>query len=105
MVIIDPCQRLNTIQNQLVPGMIRNANEVEPSGTKDIRSAIEQNLSELEKNCYELAARCEKKWPECGEEIELCNEKRIKKLFQDTREELENIWKKTETQKEVMENL
>ena len=91
MVIIDPCQRLNTIQNQLVPGMIRNANEVEPSGTKNIRSAIKQNLSELERNCYELAARCEKKWPECGEEIELCNKKKIKKLFQDTRDGLENI--------------
>ncbi|MCG7849953.1 MAG: hypothetical protein MIO93_12360 [ANME-2 cluster archaeon] len=85
--------------------MIKNAHEVEPSGIKNIRSAIEKNLPELEKNCYELAARCEKKWPECGEEIELCNEKRIKQIFQDTREKLDNIWKKIEKQKEVMENL
>ncbi|MCL7414646.1 MAG: hypothetical protein M8349_01110 [ANME-2 cluster archaeon] len=93
MVIIDPCQRLNTIQNQLVPGMIKNAHEIAASGATNIRSAIEQNLPELEKNCYELAARCEKKWPKCGEEVELCNEKRIQKLFQDTRDELEHIWK------------
>jgi hypothetical protein len=102
MVIIDPCQRLNTIQNQLVPGMIKNAIEIAASGATNMRLAIEKNLPELEKNCYELAVRCEKKWPECGEEVELCNEKRIKELFQDTREELENIWKKLEKQKEVI---
>lgn len=92
MVTTDPCDRLNTIQNQLVPGILKNAEQVTPSDTSDIRSAIEKNLPDLEKNCYELSERCKKKWPECGKEIELCNKERIRDLFQETREELEKIW-------------
>ncbi len=98
MVITDPCDRLKTIKDQLIPGMLNNARNVTPSDTSDIRSAIEKNLPDLEKNCYELAVRCKKKWPDCGNEIELCNIDRIKELFQNTRNELKNIWDELEKQ-------
>lgn len=99
MVTLDPCERLKTIQNQLVPAILTSATlEVE---TLDIKSAIEKNLPDLEKNCYELARRCERKWPDCGKEIELCTKENIKKLFDEMREKLENIWEEKKKQEKT----
>lgn len=97
MVTLDPCDRLKTIKNQLVPAILTSAKyEID---TLDIKSAIEKNLPDLERNCYELAERCKKQWPNCGEEIELCNKEIIKQLFQHTREKLEKIWEEKKKQK------
>ncbi len=102
MVILDPCDRLKTIKNQLVPAILTSAKyEID---TLDIKSAIEKNLPDLERNCYELAERCKKQWPTCGEEIELCNRDAIKKLFHDTRQKLEKIWEEKEKKKEEEKN-
>lgn len=89
MVTLDPCDRLNTIQNQLIPAILKSAKE---NTTSDIKAAIEKNLPDLESNCYTLADRCEKKWSDCKKEIELCDRDKIKKLFDETREKLEIIW-------------
>lgn len=90
MVTLDPCTRLNTIRTQLIPAILTSARE---NTTADIRTAIEKNLPALEKNCHALAEKCEKKWPECGKEVELCNKENIDRLFKETRERLEVIWK------------
>ncbi|MCX9084774.1 MAG: hypothetical protein OIN87_08270 [Candidatus Methanoperedens sp.] len=57
----------------------------------------------LKKKCYALADRCETKWPDCGEKIELCNKEKIKELFQETRNKLENIWEEKEKQNKALE--
>jgi len=100
MVIIDPCKRLETIQNQLIPAILKSAAE---NTTSDIKTAIEHNLPDLQENCYELMERCEKKFPDCGKEIELCNKARIIELFTETREKLDKIFEdraKQETAKQ-----
>ncbi len=90
MVTLDPCARLKTIQKQLLPSIINSAS-IE-TDTLDIKAAIEKNLPDLEKQCYELADRCEKQFPQCSNEIELCNRDRIKEIFQETRGKIEKIW-------------
>lgn len=101
MVTLDPCDRLKTIQNQLVPAILTSATlEID---TLDIKSAIDKNLPDLEKNCYELARRCERKWPDCGKEIELCTKENIKKLFDETREKLKKIWEEKEKKRQEKE--
>lgn len=89
MVTIDPCIRLKTIKTQLIPAILTSARE---NTSSDIKTAIELNLPSLEKNCYKLMEKCEKKWPECRNDIELCNPENIKKLFSETREKLDKIW-------------
>lgn len=101
MVTLDSCDRLNTIQNQLIPAILASAKfEID---TLDIKSAIEKNLPDLEKKCYALAERCEKKWPDCGQKIELCSKETIKELFIETRDKLEKIWEEKENQKKALE--
>lgn len=90
MVNLDPCERLKTIQTQLVPAMLSSA--ASDVDTLDIKAAIDKNLPDLERNCYELLGRCEKKFPDCAKEVELCNREKIEDLFRDTREKLEKIW-------------
>jgi hypothetical protein len=103
MVSLDPCDRLKTIQYQLLPSIIKSAGfDID---TLDIKSAIHKNLPDLEQNCYDLADRCREKFPDCGKEIELCNKERIKEVFQEARNELEKIWEEkmkdeSETEKE-----
>lgn len=89
MVTFDPCERLKTIEKQLIPAILTSARE---NTTSDIKTAIELNLPALEDKCYKLVEKCEKKWPECNKEIELCNREKIKKVFIGTREKLEKIW-------------
>jgi len=103
MVILDPCARLKTIKNQLVPAILTSAKY--DIDTLDIKSAIEKNLPDLERNCYELAERCKKQWPTCGKEIELCNRDAIEKLFHDTRQELKKIWEEKEKKKKEMKGI
>jgi len=89
MVTIDPCKRLEIIQKQLIPAILKSAAE---NTTSDIKVAIEHNLPDLQDNCYELLERCEKKFPECDKEIELCNKARIIEVFTETRDKLEKIF-------------
>ncbi|MDD5473905.1 MAG: hypothetical protein PHU34_07120 [Candidatus Methanoperedens sp.] len=98
MVVYDPCERLKVIRTQLIPAILTSAKE---NTTSDIKTAIEDNLPVLEENCYKLLENCEKKWPECNKEIELCNRDNIKKVFNDTREKLEKIWKEKEQESSV----
>lgn len=101
MVTLDPCDRLKTIQKQLIPAILTSATyEVK---TLDIKAAIEKNLPDLEKNCYELAERCEKQYPQCGEEIDLCNRERIKEVFEEAREKLKGIWEEKERKEKEKE--
>ncbi len=101
MVKLDPCDRLKTIQKQLIPAIVSSASlEID---TLDIKAAIEKNIPDLEKHCYELAERCEKKFPECKNEIELCNIEKIEEVFQETRDKLKMIWEEKEGKKEVTE--
>ncbi len=97
MVTIDPCKRLMTIKSQLIPAILTSARE---NTTSDIKKAIEINLPSLEENCYKLMERCEKKWPDCRNDIELCNPENIKKLFLETREKLEKIWIERDSERE-----
>ncbi len=90
MVTLDPCERLKTIKNQLIPSILSSATL--ETDTLDIKAAIEETLPELEMQCYKLVDRCENKWPDCGKEIEICSREKIKDLFKDTREKLEKIW-------------
>lgn len=97
MVKLDPCDRLKTIQKQLIPAIVNSARfEID---TLDIKAAIEKNIPDLEKHCYELADRCEKKFPECKNEIELCDIEKIKEVFQETRDKLKKIWEEKEGKK------
>ena len=89
MVTIDPCSRLKVIKTQLIPAILTSARE---NTTSDIKKAIELSLPSLEEKCHKLAEKCEEKFPECGNEIELCTIENIKKTFADTREKLEKIW-------------
>ena len=89
MVTIDPCKRLETIQSQLIPAILKSAAE---NSSSDIKMAIEHNLPDLEEKCKQLRERCEKKFPECGKEIELCNNARIIEVFTKTREKLDKIF-------------
>lgn len=93
MVTIDPCTRLKTIRLQLIPTIITNATE---NISPDIKTAIELSLLSLEEKCHDLAEKCTKTSPDCGKDIELCNPENINKAFAQTRERLENIWKKQE---------
>ena len=89
MVTIDPCKRLETIQNQLLPAILKSAAE---NTSADIKMAIEHNLPDLQENCYKLMERCHKKFPECGKEIEFCNKARIIEVFTETKDKLEKIF-------------
>ena len=89
MVTIDPCKRLETIQNQLLPAILKSAAE---NNSSDIKMAIEHNLPDLQENCYKLMERCHKKFPECGKEIEFCNKARIIEVFTETKDKLEKIF-------------
>lgn len=89
MVTMDPCKRLETIQNQLLPAILKSAAE---NTSSDIKMAIEHNLPDLQENCMELKERCEKQFPECGKEIEFCNKARIIEVFTKTKEKLEIIF-------------
>ena len=89
MVTIDPCKRLETIQNQLIPAILKSAAE---NTSADIKMAIEHNLPDLQENCYKLMERCHKKFPECGKEIEFCNKARIIEVFTETKDKLEKIF-------------
>lgn len=89
MVTFDPCERLKTIEKQLIPAILTSAIE---NTSSDIKTAILLNLPVLEDKCYRLVEKCEKKWPECNKEIEFCNRDNIKKVFIETREKLEKIW-------------
>jgi hypothetical protein len=89
MVTIDPCKRLEVIEKQLIPAILKSAAE---NTTSDIKAAIEHNLPDLQESCYELLEKCERKYPECGEDIELCNKARIIELFTETRLKLDKIF-------------
>ncbi|MBE0522424.1 MAG: hypothetical protein IBX39_09205 [Candidatus Methanoperedenaceae archaeon] len=89
MVTLDPCKRLETIQNQLIPAILKSAAE---NTSSDIKMAIEHNLPDLEEDCKQLMERCQQQFPECGKEIELCNKARIIELFTETREKLDKIF-------------
>ena len=95
MVTIDPCIRLKVIQSQLLPAILKSAVE---NTSSDIKTAIELNLPTLEKKCNELAEKCQKKYPDCGNEIELCKYENIKTVFARTREKLDKIWIEREKQ-------
>jgi hypothetical protein len=97
MVIVDPCKRLMTIRTQLIPAMLKGAIE---NTCSDIRIAIEITLPSLEEKCRDLAEKCTKKSPDCEKEIELCNPEISRKVFSQTREILEKIWKQREMQGE-----
>ncbi len=94
MVTLDPCERLKTIKTQLIPSILSSATL--ETDTLDIKAAIEETLPELEMQCYKLLDKCENKWPDCGNQIEICNREKIKELFQDTREKLKKIWEEKE---------
>lgn len=89
MVTYDPCERLKIIREHLIPSILQSAVN---NTTSDIKTATEHNLPALEKNCLMLLEKCEKKWPECKNEIELCDRNNVKKLFEETREKLKKIW-------------
>ena len=89
MVTIDPCKRLETIQSQLIPAILKSAAE---NTSSDIKMAIEHTLPDLEEKCKNLMEKCEKKFPECGKDIELCNKARIIELFTGTRVKLDKIF-------------
>lgn len=84
---------MHPAQHDPDPAYSCNPTGARENTTSDIRATIEKNLPELEKNCHALAQKCEKKWPECGKEVELCNKENIDRLFKETREKLEVIWK------------
>ena len=89
MVTIDPCKRLETIQSQLIPAILKSAAE---NTSSDIKMAIEHTLPDLEEKCKNLMEKCEKKFPECGKDIELCNKARIIEIFTGTRVKLDKIF-------------
>ena len=95
MVTIDPCKRLETIQSQLIPAILKSAAE---NTTSDIKMAIEHHLPDLEEKCKKLKEKCEKKFPECGKDIELCNNARIIEVFTKTREKLDKIFEEKANQ-------
>jgi hypothetical protein len=51
MVTFDPCERLKTIEKQLIPAILTSARE---NTSSDIKTAIELNLPVLEEKCYKL---------------------------------------------------
>jgi len=82
-----------TIRTQLIPAMLTGAIE---NTSADIKIAIEITLPSLEEKCRDLAEKCTKSSPDCGKDVELCNTENIRKVFAETREKLDKIWKQRE---------
>jgi hypothetical protein len=89
MVILDPCNRLKTIHDRSVPSILHGA---KISTSKNIRSAIENNLPTLEETSYLLSKKCEEKSQNCNVTCDLCDEEKITEFFLEIWYELEEIW-------------
>lgn len=91
MVMYDPCGRLNTIYNQLVPSILNSAKN---DTADNIRTAIDVFLPKLEQKSYFLAEKCIT-CIDCNT-CDLCNKDNIQKLFNDTQFKLDEIWAQKE---------
>lgn len=84
MVTLNPCSRLETIYIQLLPSILKGA---EDDAFLNTRSVIETGLDKLEEQSYLLAQRCSS-CGKCGR----CEEENIMGLFLDAREKLNETW-------------
>ncbi len=85
MVTVSARKRLESIERDILPSMFVG---VLSKDEKWLKRTLEDTLPKLEERALRLASAC-KKSGECAEGDPLCDEERIKTLFEETRLGLE----------------